>query len=597
MDLEKLGRRALLLWVAFGLLVALIGALGFLQYRWTGAISVADNKRLRESLNASLESVRRDFNSEIGLAITALVPTDAEVESLGRQAAYEARFTDWKLRSSHTGLFKAVAIAGRARNGPFFQRMDQEHATLAPAEWPESWTVLREFVESRLNGAPPQQLRLESTTLIDVPRFRERFEEGPGFPKRRPGEPGRPPREGGGEQDWLLLEVDPAYASGLLLPELLSRHLGSGFRDQYVVEVAARGNLSDIVFRSDGEKESLAGSADAAVVLFDVNRPPGRGGPGFKGPGAKGPPPGGPGDRNSGRWQLSVRARTGSLDAVVANARMRNMAVAGGILLLLLLTSAALVRFSRQAHRLAEVEMEFVAGVSHELRTPLTVIRTAAFNLRGKLASNPAQVERYGALIQNESEKLTAIVEQVLRFASAKGGQVIRERKPVSVEALIQNSLHASKGVLEDTLCSVEKIVEPRLPQIPGDSLALQHALQNLINNAVKYGVRENRWIGISARAVPNEGGPAVEIRVQDRGPGIPAEEQRHIFEPFFRGAKAVRDQVHGTGLGLNLVKKIVEAHGGTVRVESQVGAGASFILRLPAGPGDVQHELQHSLG
>ena len=77
--------------------------------------------------------------------------------------------------------------------------------------------------------------------------------------------------------------------------------------------------------------------------------------------------------------------------------------------------------------------MEFVAGVSHELRTPLTVIRTAAFNLRGKVASNPSQVERYGALIQQESERLGAIVEQVLRFASAKAGRVVQERQPVSV--------------------------------------------------------------------------------------------------------------------------------------------------------------------
>jgi hypothetical protein len=100
MDLEKLGRHALLSWVAFGLLVALIGALAFLQYRWIGEISVADHKRLQESLNASLDSVRRDFNSEISSAITALMPSDAEVESLGRLGAYESRFGDWKAISA-----------------------------------------------------------------------------------------------------------------------------------------------------------------------------------------------------------------------------------------------------------------------------------------------------------------------------------------------------------------------------------------------------------------------------------------------------------------------------------------------------------------
>jgi len=121
--------------------------------------------------------------------------------------------------------------------------------------------------------------------------------------------------------------------------------------------------------------------------------------------------------------------------------------------------------------------MEFVAGVSHELRTPLTVIPTAAFNLRGKLSANPNQVERYGALIQKESDKLTAILEQVLRFAGVRTGRVIRGREPVSVESLIDDSLQSSKGILEETLCRVEKRIEPGLPLILGDSMALRHAL------------------------------------------------------------------------------------------------------------------------
>jgi signal transduction histidine kinase len=78
---------------------------------------------------------------------------------------------------------------------------------------------------------------------------------------------------------------------------------------------------------------------------------------------------------------------------------------------------------------------------------------------------------------------------------------------------------------------------------------------------------------------------PEIEVRVADRGPGIPADEQRHIFDPFFRGRRAIQDQVHGTGLGLNLVKKIVEAHGGTIRVKSEPSRGTEFIVRLPALP------------
>jgi len=269
------------------------------------------------------------------------------------------------------------------------------------------------------------------------------------------------------------------------------------------------------------------------------------------------------------------------------------MAVSAAILLLLLATGAALAEFSQRAQRLAKVEMEFVAGVSHELRTPLTVIRTAAFNLRGKVAANPSHVERYGALIQQESERLGAIVEQVLRFASAKAGRVVQERLPVSVPGLIQETLHSNKGMLEDSLCEVETHIEPGLPFITGDSLALRHALQNLLANAAKYGgIAGKPSVGIFARSVAGAKGREIEIRVADRGSGIPPEEQKRVFDAFFRGRKAVQDQIHGTGLGLHLVKQIVEAHGGTVNVESQPEAGSTFIVRIPAAPAEHQDEL-----
>jgi len=296
-----------------------------------------------------------------------------------------------------------------------------------------------------------------------------------------------------------------------------------------------------------------------------------------------------------------VWLRNGSLETIVASTRRRNLAISGGILLLLLATGAALAQFSRRAQRLAEVEMEFVAGVSHELRTPLTVIRTAAFNLRGKVASNPSQVERYGALIQQESERLGAIVEQVLRFASTNAGRVIQERQPVSIAGLIEATVQSNKGMLEDALCEVQTRVEPGLPPISGDSLALRHALQNLLANAAKYGGAAGKQsVEMSARAVHGAIGnkaTAIEIRVSDHGAGIPPEEQKHVFDAFFRGKKAVQDQIHGTGLGLHLVKRIVEAHGGTVSLESEPGAGSTFIVRIPAVPAERQDELAPSLG
>jgi signal transduction histidine kinase len=289
----------------------------------------------------------------------------------------------------------------------------------------------------------------------------------------------------------------------------------------------------------------------------------------------------GPGP-NRALWILRVHHHAGSLETIVAQGRRTNDLLSAGLLLLIFATTYALVRFSRRAQNLAELQMNFVAGVSHELRTPLTVIRTAAYNLRGELANQPGQVARYGALIREQAENLSALVEQVLRYGNARAGRVLQKREPLAVHELIEASLLAARNASDKKDIVVEQRIEPGLPLILADKESMQHALQNLFENAMKYGAPGGDWIGISATPSKNGGPATVEICVNDRGPGIPAEERDFIFDPFFRGQRPLKDQIHGTGLGLNLVKRIIEAHGGTVAVRDKSGPGAEFILRIP---------------
>jgi signal transduction histidine kinase len=589
MDPEQIRRRAPVLWLFMGLLVALVCVLAVLQYRWIGEISANEQKILQDDLQTAANKLSSDFNAEINAAAAALQPDEQQVQNLGRQTAYEARYSGWHASAAHPRLFRSVAVAAEESGRLVLRMFNAQTGALEPADWPADWIPARDFIAARALGNNSGSnvgrngpLRSENSTLIDYPRFPAQPDPGSGR---------------GGELDWLLLDLDSNYAGGVILPELLAQRLTEDFRQQYRVEVVVRANPSELIFGTDsGPAPSSAGhvpaatSAQASVTLFDPPRPS-RGRAAGPGPAA---------DSGRGRWLLSVWLRNGSLETIVASARRRDLAISAAILLLLLATGAALAQFSRRAQRLAEVEMEFVAGVSHELRTPLTVIRTAAFNLRGKMASNPSQVERYGALIQQESERLGAIVEQVLRFAGAKAGRVVQERQPISVAGLIEATLQTNKGMLEDALCEVQTRLEPGLLPIAGDSLALRHALQNLLTNAAKYGGAGRQAVEISARTAPGamgKKGPEIEIRVADHGSGIPPEEQKHVFDAFFRGRKAVLDQIHGTGLGLHLVKQIVEAHGGTVSLESALGAGSTFIVRIPAAPAEHQDELAHSLG
>jgi signal transduction histidine kinase len=231
--------------------------------------------------------------------------------------------------------------------------------------------------------------------------------------------------------------------------------------------------------------------------------------------------------------------------------------------------------------------MNFVAGVSHELRTPLTVIRTAAFNLRRSPSlsgpQNAERAEQYGTLIEDESVRLSALVEQVLQFGSASNRQASRPGVAVAVETLIDEVLQASRLDARTPAVELDKDIALGLPPLAADPVALRHALQNLVDNALKYGAGEgSTWLGVSAALVVDKGGRWIEIRVADHGPGIPREERGRVFEPFFRGRRAIEDQIHGTGLGLNLVKKIVDAQGGSIRLESAPGAGTAFIVRIP---------------
>ncbi|HEV2447924.1 MAG TPA: HAMP domain-containing sensor histidine kinase [Candidatus Sulfopaludibacter sp.] len=561
-------------WLFMGAMLALCGALGALQYHWIGEVTVAARDRLRGTLQASLIRTAQDFNTELVAACGDMLPAAPSTDPRQLQQQVAAQYLEWK-KSGRRAVFRRIAVAFPQARSVQLQMLDPDTAGFAPATWPPEWDAIAKHTESARNWMgggpppPPGDPGAQSGNEGTVFDFLIRSPQPGGPPFRKP------------QVAWVIFDLDPQYVRDVLLPEILQRHLATSSLD-YQVEVVSKANPSAVIYRSDSaQARDLARNADAVVGLFD---------PGFaqivwRGAHGGGPsPPHGP-SPESGRWQMYVRHRAGSLEAVVLLARTRSLAVTFGVLLLMVLTVTALIRYTRRAQKLAQLQMDFVAGVSHELRTPLTTIYTAGYNLRGKVAANPAQVERYGALIQQESGRLKQLVEQILRFATANAGRVIQEKEPLSVESIINETVESTRPLIDQAHCVIEKNVDPGLPPILGDPLALRQVLENLISNAAKYGSDGANWIGIFATKTNGREPEAVEIRVADRGPGIPEDEQEQIFDPFFRGARAVQDQVHGSGLGLSLVKKIVEAHGGSIRVRSEPMKGAEFILRLPSAP------------
>ncbi len=551
-------------WAFPALLAVLCLTLGALQYRWIDEASRAERDRLRAGLQDTLTRLAIAVNADVTAAVSSFFPAGRPPEAPLSPAQLTELYAQWRESTHHDDLFARIGLATFDGRRIVLHILDPATGEARPTEeWPAAWRGIRQRIGTRL-GLQPAGREKDFRPGPPPP------EEALVFEAARFGRVAADPRRNGA---WLIFELDEHHVRETLIPDHLRRYLGQSLAD-YNVEIAYRADPSRIFYRKDAQ--ALGGRPDAETPLLEIqwDRLFRRMSPG----GFREPPRARNAGAEFGRLQLRVRHRAGSLDAVVARTRARNLAVTFAILLLMAAALAAILITTRRAQRLAALQMDFVTGVSHELRTPLTVIRTAAYNLRGKLAANPAVVEKYGALIQRESERLTEIVEQVLEFARTRSGQPSLQAEPVSVAEAAGQALAACQPIIEAAGVRVETRLPPDLPPVQAEPRALAHCIQNLVSNAVKYG-GEAGWLGISAERK----GDAVEIRVADRGPGIPSSELPHVFDPFFRGRRAIDDQIHGTGLGLSLVRSAVESFGGEVAVRSRPGELTEFLIRLRA--------------
>jgi signal transduction histidine kinase len=286
-------------------------------------------------------------------------------------------------------------------------------------------------------------------------------------------------------------------------------------------------------------------------------------------------------------WQILVQHEAGSLEAAVEAGRRRNLWLSFGILSVLVTGMALVVVNARRSERLAAQQVDFVAAVSHELRTPLSVIRSAAQNLSSGVVSESGRTREYGQLIEREGRRLTEMVEQVLGYAGIDAlGRGIATTE-VDVAAVLDAALESCAPMLTERGVEVERHVAAGLPMVAAHEAALRRALENMIGNAVKYAA-DGRWIGLRVESPMVHGRPVVSVVVADRGRGIDPADLPHVFEPFYRGRRAVEQQIQGSGIGLSLVKKVADAHGGHVEVQSSP-QGTTFTLTLPAIVRDEQ--------
>lgn len=405
---------------------------------------------------------------------------------------------------------------------------------------------------------------------------------------------------------WCFLELNLNYLKQQLMPRFIEQSFGAAGLAHYRVAVLT-GDPPRVVYGSEPDvTSSLLSSPDAEAVLFASY---GGHGPLFRArawgfstrarahdradvsisiipPQApeKFPPRLFAGNRFpvADAWILVAKNKVGSIDAVVARTRRRNLALGFGVLFLLAFSMGSLLITTHRARELARREMEFVAGVSHEFRTPLASIQSAGFNLASGVVRKPSRVQEYGTLVQNEARRLTDMIEQVMSYAGIQSGGKRYELVPTHVSGIIDRVLAEYGPAFRDGGWQIEKRVDEDLPLVLAEAPSVESAVKNLFANAIKY-AGAGKWLSVTAAPVREGDHFEVQISVEDHGPGIDAADMPHLFEPFYRGRRMLASTVSGTGLGLSIVKRHIEAHGGRVSVESQNGKGTRFTLHLPA--------------
>jgi signal transduction histidine kinase len=233
---------------------------------------------------------------------------------------------------------------------------------------------------------------------------------------------------------------------------------------------------------------------------------------------------------------------------------------------------------------LAKLKSDFVSNVSHELRTPLALIRLYAETLELGRISSPGKRQEYYEIIRKESERLTSLINNILDFSRIESGKKEYSFRETDVADLVRDTLESYRFEIEQNGFQFEQKIDNNLPQVWVDREAIARSLLNLVNNAVKYSATE-KYLGVNLYR--HNGG--VNLEVVDHGIGIPVKEQPKIFEKFYRVGDPLVHNTKGSGLGLSLVRHIVQAHGGEVAVESELGQGSKFIITLPVQTAEIQ--------
>lgn len=286
-------------------------------------------------------------------------------------------------------------------------------------------------------------------------------------------------------------------------------------------------------------------------------------------------------NRPFSNWKVRIGLKNTNLDALTRNSFLQSAGATLLVLLLLLGGIVLTIRATDREARLAEAKSNFVANVSHELKTPLSLLSLFSEILElGRVKNEEKKIEYY-QIIRHESRRLNKMIDNILDFSKIEAGRKTYKFVDGDIGEVIDDVLSSYRYQIVNSGFDVQKNIPASLPPVLIDRDAMAQAISNLVDNAIKYSGKVKQ-LSITAEALESK----LSVEIADQGIGIPRVEQAKVFEKFYRVGNGMVHDVKGSGLGLSLVKHIIEAHKGTISVESEVGTGSRFTILLPLATG-----------
>jgi two-component system, OmpR family, phosphate regulon sensor histidine kinase PhoR len=237
--------------------------------------------------------------------------------------------------------------------------------------------------------------------------------------------------------------------------------------------------------------------------------------------------------------------------------------------------------------RVEEMRADFIANASHELRTPLAALLGFIETLQGTAKDDPAAREKFLAIMQGQATRMARLIDDLLSLSRIELNAHLQPNRPLELAPIVRQVVDGLQTLARDRGVEIKVAAPADALFVLGDRDELIRALENLVENALKYGEAGKRVDITLSRAQTRAGAPEARIAVRDYGPGIAPEHLPRLTERFYRVDVADSRAQGGTGLGLALVKHVLNRHGGRLSIESTLGAGASFIMHLPLRTGD----------